>query len=114
MTRLPYGNDPFRPSYSERLIIMSLPTLKDRRIRGDVIFTFKSLRLEDPLMQDLFTLSPYSRTRGHCFKLKKENFRTTVRQHFITNRVFDTWNKLPEEVVQSPNVNVFKSRFDSL
>ena len=58
MTRFLYGNDPFRPSYSERLIIMSLPTLKHKRIRGDVVFTFKSLRLDNPFMQNLLTLCP--------------------------------------------------------
>jgi hypothetical protein len=46
-------------------------------------------------------------------KLAKDNFRTSARQNFITNRVFDVWNSLAVEVVTSKTPLGFKSRYDS-
>ncbi|KAG5881891.1 hypothetical protein JTB14_008704 [Gonioctena quinquepunctata] len=49
---------------------------------------------------------------GHSLKLKRENFHTSARLHFLPNRVFYGWNSLPEEVVSAPGINTFKNRYD--
>jgi hypothetical protein len=54
------------------------------------------------------------RLRGHQYKLKKEKFKTSSRQYFLTNRAFETWNKLDNTVVNSANVCAFKKQYDKM
>lgn len=110
-SRLPYGLQ--RPSYEERLEIMHLSPLVSRRLRGDLIFTFKALRDAHSPVRHLFVLNPDDRLRGHSLKLSREAFRTSCRQNFIPNRVFYAWNALPGEAVIAPSVNSFKNFIDS-
>jgi hypothetical protein len=100
-------------SYSERLKLLNLPTLRFRRMRGDMIETYKIIhKLYDP--QTSPTLSHSSRTsRGHQFKLHQERTqRLEIRKNFFTNRIVKTWNALPEEVVSAKSLNSFKSKID--
>jgi len=50
--------------------------------------------------------------RGHRLKLKVQRCRLQVRQNFFSVRIVNLWNKLPEVVVESSSVNVFKNRLD--
>ncbi|KAJ3665857.1 hypothetical protein Zmor_001324 [Zophobas morio] len=110
-TRIPFGR--IRPQYADRLVMMGLPTLSNRRKRGDLILTFRALKDPQSPIRHLFPLNTLSRTRGHCFKLVKDKFRSTVRQHFISNRVFETWNALPASIVEADTVTNFKIKFDN-
>jgi len=38
--------------------------------------------------------------------------RTTVRKTFFSNRIIYEWNRLPQYVIDSSSVNVFKNRLD--
>ena len=51
-------------------------------------------------------------TRGHSLKLKKIRSNTTMRQKFFSLRVTNTWNDLPESIVNAPSVNSLKNRLD--
>ncbi|XP_044766291.1 uncharacterized protein LOC123322409 [Coccinella septempunctata] len=110
-TRLPYGY--LRPDYPTRLKIFSLPIVEDRRLRGDLIVTYRALRGHFGVdLSHMFPLNINNALRGHNFKLAKEVFRTTSRQKFLPNRVFSVWNSLPVEVVNASSVNSFKNRYD--
>ena len=101
--------------YGERLKTLKLPSLEYRRVRGDMIEVYKILTNHyDPLTtHTLLTLDNSSNTRGHAFKLKKSSFNSTKFKYFFTNRVVNLWNKLPEQIVHAPSLNVFKNKFDS-
>lgn len=110
-TRLPFGIS--RPSYVERLSRSGLDTFCNRKLRGDLIITYRILHgLFSCDLSRLYDTNVDTRLRGHGYKLKHECFRTTVRQQFITNRVFSVWNGLPSAVVSAPSVNSFKNGLD--
>ncbi|KAJ3645724.1 hypothetical protein Zmor_023361 [Zophobas morio] len=110
-TRVPYGYH--RPQYHQRLSIMQLPLLSNRRVRGDVITVYNALTDDNSPIKHIFPLNTDGRTRGHSYKLLKDRFRTSVRQFFIVNRVFNAWNSLPAEVVQSTSTATFKMKYDN-
>ena len=59
-------------------------------------------------LSDFFALSNNSRTRGHNFKLFKNQFCLDVSKYFFSNRVIDMWNNLPEACVSSQTIINFK------
>ena len=61
-----------------------------------------------------FQLVDSLRTRGHKFKISKQRSNTSFRLHSFSNRVVYVWNALSEHVVDSSNVNIFKSRLNSI
>lgn len=98
--------------YETRLRTLKIPSMSYRRIRGDLIETYKYTHgfydCKNP-----FELNTQGQTRGHQYKLKKHSCKTNIRQCFFTNRVIDTWNALDKSIVDAPTMNTFKNRLDA-
>ncbi|KAK4820923.1 hypothetical protein QYF61_008644 [Mycteria americana] len=79
-------------SYEERLRELGLFSLEKRRLRGDLMALYNCLK-------------------GGC---REGRFRLDIRKFYFTERVIKHWNRLPREVVESPSLEVFKSRLDEV
>ena len=100
-------------SYEERLRDLGLFSLERRRLRGDLIETYKMIRGLDRVDSDsLFPRMEKASTRGHGFKLRGGSYRTDVRGRFFTQRVVRDWNALPDAVVNAPSLGAFKRSVD--
>ena len=112
--QLPGMND---RSYQQRLEILKLPTLVYRRIRGDMIETYKLVHNKydvdvSSLVKMHANYVPREGTRGHGLKLYQQRSRLNLRKENFPMRITNIWNELPENVVMSPSVNTFKNRLD--
>ena len=96
-------------SYPERLAVFNLPTLAYRRIRGDMIKTFKILNnIYDSRVTSFLSKSNFSTTRGHNFKLFVQHANFNIRKWFIPIRNVDFLNRLHSNVVNAPNFMCFE------
>ena len=100
-------------SYEERLKRLNLTTLETRRIRADLIETYKIFNGLDRLdPEDFFEMSQVKSTRGHRYKIFKKSFKSNLGRYSFGNRVIEEWNSLPELVVLADSLNKFKSLLD--
>jgi hypothetical protein len=87
--------------------------MKRRRLRGDLIETFKIIKQIDRVDSEFFfkkSITPF--LRGHPYKLFKPRVLTRNRLHSFSVRVVEAWNKLPCNVVIAGSVKTFKQRLD--
>jgi len=100
-------------SYEERLRKLRLPTLKYRRIRGDMIEVYKVISGKyDSSVSMQIPTNVESLTRGNKYKLIKDSFRLDIRKYSFSARIVNIWNSLPNQVVDVNTVNLFKTRLD--
>jgi hypothetical protein len=71
--------------------------LEPRRLRGDLIDTYK---YRYKVSKPTFQLSSNRDTRGHSLKLAKDRCRLSVRSNFFSQRVINSWNSLPRRSSQ--------------
>ena len=100
--------------YSERLEILKLTTLIERRSRGDLIEVFKAksgfLNVNGVFnfgrsgLNLISSLNSYSGTA----KIRK------LKRNFINERVVSYWNKLPIHVKNASSIDNFKKELESL
>ena len=98
-------------SYEERLKILYLPTLSYRRIRGDLIETYKILTGKyDPNVSSILPLNNNQVCRGHKKIFYKRRPRLDIRKYSFCYRIVDIWNILPSEIVEAKSVYSFERR----
>src|SRR5882757_9093707 len=98
-------------SYSERLSQTGLISTKKRRVRGDLIEVFKMLSSKDRVdFNKFFEIQSYNITRGHNCRIVKQRSHLDIRKYFFSQRRVNTWNSLPQTVVDADSVNLFKNR----
>ena len=105
--------------YPERLKALRLPTLLYRRYRGDMIEMYKITHdiYDQGATQFISFRSNVAvdrHFRGHNYTIIKEQWKKDVRRYSFQCRITDQWNNLPEYVINSDGLNVFKSRLDKL
>jgi len=108
--------------YEDRLAVLGLTSLHERRLRGDLIQLFKLVNginevnwVNPPVnCSSLSQSGPARGIRGHARRLSgQSSTKCLQRANTFTNRVVNEWNALPAEVTDAVSVNQFKNRYDN-
>lgn len=100
--------------FEERLGVLGLFSLEKRRLREDLINTYKCL--EGRCQEDgarLFSEVPSDRTRSSGHKLEHKKFQPNMRKSFFIESGRD-WNRLPMEAAECPSLETFQTQLDAL
>ena len=101
-------------SYSQRLKYLKLHSLKGRRMRGDLIQTYKIMNNKDDIdLHSLFILTNPN-TRNNEGKLYKKYAGKNIRKFSFSHRVVNSWNNLPTHVKFAKSTNEFKTYVDTI
>ena len=98
-------------SYNHRLQLLNLKSLEYRRIEFDLLFLYKIvyglcfLNFSDYF---IFKHCPYSLRRNSLQIQPLATFSNRVWDHCFFNRVPKVWNQLPDEVVTSKDLQMFR------
>ena len=96
-------------SYNDRLSKLHLESLEARRLRYDLILTYKILfGRTDMQSSDMFVFANNGHgTRGHKYKLLERQCRVNIREHYFSERVIPIWNCLPDDAEIFSNIRSF-------
>jgi ribonuclease P/MRP protein subunit RPP40 len=114
-------------TYEERIAEADLLTLKERRCRGDIIETFKTMKgINQVNKNEWFEIREDDNVRSTRANIRienetetrrsdiiyKERSRLEIRKNFYTSRVAREWNRLPEWIKDRKTTNSFKNALD--
>jgi hypothetical protein len=97
-------------SYDERLKIFNLENLQLRRLHIDLVEMFKIVNGYSACNVKNVIMFYDHVTRGHRYKLVKISVNKNNFKYFLTNRVFEAWNSLPDACFNTNLISVFKAR----
>ena len=106
--------------YHERLNVLGLTTLEERRMRGDLISYYKisnglnnvNFILPTSTANSIICDGPANSIRGHNKRIHAQVTKCQARFNFLPNRVVAEWNKLDQATVDAETVSIFKGRLD--
>ncbi len=101
-------------SYEERLKKLQLPTLREKRERGDTIMLYKCVEGIGKIDINEYVIPSQSSLRGHSKKPYKKRLKKDVKKYSFPDRAIDKWNALPEEVVCVNHIYWFKEKYDEM
>ena len=104
-------------SYEEKLKELNLLSLERRRLRADLIQTFKILNGIDSVNPETWFTKvdenrPNTRNTGANSGLQVMFKRTEISKNFFSTRATKAWNPLPEDIKNSANIGIFKRKLD--
>ena len=108
----------FSDDYPEQLRRAKLPTLSYRRLRGDMIDTFKHLShvpkgYDVTVLTESFKIIERPRpTRKHKYQLQRIHDNKSILSKSFYFRIREIWNDLSDSVVNSLTVDSFKNHLD--
>ena len=115
-------------TYEEKLRDAGLTSLRDRRERGDLIETFKTLNGFNNVKKHNWFEIPEQQARHatrsttavgndgeieNRISLNRERAKTELRNHSFRFRAARAWNELPDNVRNAKTVNGFKNALDA-
>ena len=104
-------------TYEEKLKELNLQTLENRRIRADMIQTFKIVNGFDNVDKNTWfkfvgLREQVTRLNQDSLNLVKPVAKLEIRKNFFSHRVIDLWNALPYDVKHARNTAQFKQLYD--
>ena len=104
-------------SYSERLEILGIESLEYRRMKFDLVLMYKIYHnLIHIKFDTFFTKNPSNyHLRRHTCTIKNTKIpRSRIRNHFFSHRIVKLWNSLPNDVVNSKTLKIFKNQLNEV
>ncbi len=101
-------------TYERRLVILRLQSLKDRRLRDDLILAFSIMtgRFDLPL-EEFFTRPSEDTLLGHRLKLAHRRSRLNCRGAAFSERIVNNSNNLPPSLINALSDTSFTNALDS-
>ncbi len=113
-------------SYEEKLQQINLTSLVTRRLRGDLIQTYKIVNKVDNVDPNTWFQFPdesYRPLRSNVtmeddgsttqkLTLLPQNANSSIRRNFFSVRVVEPWNRLPDKLRRAKSTNDFKNKYD--
>ncbi|KAF2344889.1 hypothetical protein FHG87_024355 [Trinorchestia longiramus] len=101
------------PSYERRLQQLELIFLEQRRLRGQLIETYKYPNgFNNVTLERLFDRHNNVQIRNKGYKLITRTFTTSQALYFFSVEIIRPWNQLFESTVSAATVTTFKNHLD--
>jgi ribonuclease P/MRP protein subunit RPP40 len=103
--------------YEDRLAVLGLTTLHERRVRGDLIQMFKLTKgtneviWVNPRFTQVHSPNPDPPVASEVTLSGQASTKCLQRANIFTNKVVSEWNTLPATVIEADSVNQFKNRY---
>lgn len=101
-------------AYEKDIKRLHLPTMEERRKRGDLTAVCRAVKQMDMINRDDLLEWDTRNTKGRRKNLRKTRFVRDIEKHSFPHRSIDTWNDLKKEIVQAKAINAFKPKLNKL